>query len=525
MPDSPPANRGNRLADLLKRRSAEKGGKSKNTAPATPARTARVQPTGQAQQSITGAGAAYVPVGSGGTTPAYRPHQIEFGDSDSETEQLHFHTPGHVNPSADDSVLSGELEQVADVTIQPAAGQHTGAGGDDNNGGNNGNNNHNAGAVAAGQVVIMAATPVKGSEALSIPTFDGQEGLAIRQWVRSVERAIAQFNWAEEPAAAAAKQRLTDKAAFWLAQEDLKGTDLKTWARLKTALETRFFPVVTDLMATDAMKELRQRPNETGGAFLDRVWSAVHLMNVNVSLAQMQGCCKTTLKEGNQRMARHLFGSGLHQSTRDKIYQSHDPPTTLENLLKAVRNTEAETRRQAEIVSNEATDPKQHKDTTLRLVTAAAIDNQDASSEASEVDVLVEALRKFGYQKKGNCFTCGKEGHWANKCPSKGASSRRGRGKGSGGRGRGGFFQQSNGWRQQAPFSPNYGGGQNYQNRRPVNAMEAAAVAFQQFQQGQWQAPPQSDFPPIDFSPEQGAAAAAAVAPQGRITEFPNQGN
>ena len=381
--------------------------------------------------------------------------------------------------SSSSSSESSDDEQGHDRT--PAGG----AGGDD--GGDGGDDRRHR------QQDTDMATPhdVKGSEALTLQTFDGTEGVAVHAWCRAVDRAIVQFGWAEEPAAAAAKQRLVGRAAFWLQQEEEKKTNLKKWDRLRKALTKRFHPVVTDLMATNAMRDLRQKSGESGGEFNDRVWSAIHLMNMRVETDGYQQCCLDVHKAGNSRYVRHLFGTGIHQTTRDKIYQSHNPPTKLDELLTAVRTVESETRAQGHIVAEEATVPKRTQEKSLRIVTSAAAqvnsgadDEETNSTEASDLDVFVEAMRKFN--SKGKCFTCNKEGHWANKCPNKGqGGNSRGR-KGNrwnGGRGRGrGSYQGQGGWRQ-PPMNFNYGGG----NSRPVNAMDAAAAAYHQFQQQQQQ--------------------------------------
>ena len=383
------------------------------------------------------------------------------------------------------------------------------------------------------------ATPhdVKGSEALTLQTFDGTEGVAVHAWCRAVDRAIVQFGWAEEPAAAAAKQRLVGRAAFWLQQEEEKKTNLKKWDRLRKALTKRFHPVVTDLMATNAMRDLRQKSGESGGEFNDRVWSAIHLMNMRVDTSGYGACCQDVFKAGNSRYVRHLFGSGIHQTTRDKIYQTHNPPTKLDELLDAVRTVEAETRAQGHIVAEEATVPKKTPEKSLRIVTTAAaqvqhdVDEESNPAEASDVDVFVEAMRKFN--AKGKCFTCGKEGHWANKCPTKGqnGNSRGRRGNGNrwngnrGGRNRGGF-QGQGGWRQ-PPFNFNYGGG----GSRPVNAMDAAAAAYHQFQQQQQQQPPPQMFQPAYGQWQQpitdGAEFASDVntISNSFLPNFPNSGN
>ena len=517
MPGDPPSasTRTQRLVDRLKRQSAEK--KEKKAA-ATLARAPRNQPAGTSQSSsAAGHSSAATPAGKDRAARV-----IEF-DSESEDDQEQFQTPGHHsatgNASSDDDIRS------VDETIQPAGVPPllaAGGGGDDD-GDDDGDNSNDDGDSTDEEDQDSNMAAVKGTEALTIPTFDGTEGLGIQSWTRAVDRAIVQFQWAQEPAAAAAKQRLTDQAAFWLTQQDDAGVNLKTWKLLKKALTDRFYPVVTDLMATDAMKELKQRPNETGGAFLDRVWSAVHLMNTKVEVDDFQACCLETFTDGNHRNVRHMFGSGIHQATRDKIYQSHKPPVNLDELLAAVRSVEAETKRQAQVISNQATEPSRSKE-TVRLVTTAAVDSDDKTSpEASDVDAFVEAMKKF--KAKGNCFTCGKEGHWANKCPSKGAGGRGGRGRGRGGnnRGRGGYNQASN-WRQPAPYGFGFGGGNPFRPRRPVNAMEAAAVAYQQFQQGQWQAPT-ADVLPIDYPAEQQGAAAAAAHQNAFLTEFPSSEN
>ena len=518
MPNDPPksSSRAQSLVDRLKRHSA---GKDKKAAGQL-ARTHRDQPAGTAQQSASGAGSVATPKTSRSATRV-----IDF-DSDSEGDS--FQTPGRTGDTGTDP--SDEDPEPVDETIRPigAPAQEAAGGGDDddgNDGEGDGGEDDPDPTNQANNHLTMANNPVKGTEALTIPTFDGTEGLGVQSWTRAVDRAIVQFQWGQEPTAAAAKQRLTDKAAFWLTQQDEAGVDLKTWKNLKKAMTDRFYPVVTDLMATDAMKELKQRPNESGGDFLDRVWSAVHLMNTKVEQADLDACCLETFTECNHRSVRHMFGSGIHQATRDKIYQSHKPPTTLDDLLTAVRSVEAETKRQAQVISNQATEPSRTKD-TVRLVTSAAVDGhsgqeEKTSPEATEIDAIVEAIKKF--KTKGNCFTCGKEGHWANKCPSKGSGGRggRNRNRGYGNRGRGNSYQSSN-WRQPTPFGFGFGGGGQFRPRRPANAMEAAAVAFQQFQQGQWQAPA-TDILPIDFSADQQGAAAAAQ--NAFLTEFPSSEN
>jgi hypothetical protein len=278
---------------------------------------------------------------------------------------------------------------------------------------------------------------IQGSQLATVIVFPGDTGLVAEAWIASVDRAIAQFQWEDGPAAAAMKNKLSGTAASWLRAQEKVGRALETWTGvngLKSALQTRFSETISELAAADAIRDLKQKSNESVNEFYDRVVLAVDRKNHTYTPAQ-----KTTADYRAAMMADVFifFGAGLREEIRNRTLGTPTPPLTAEALLNAARAIEVDMTRQAaqrqllEVSTNvvpEDNSSLEHQIAELRQqISSWTISRGRGGRQGPPM-----ANRGRGGQRdisQVQCFRCKNWGHYANKCPSRqdGKTSSRGR--------------------------------------------------------------------------------------------------
>ena len=264
-----------------------------------------------------------------------------------------------------------------------------------------GNENDNTNAVASG------------SQLFAIKEFAGEEGIATEVWTRSVDRAQTQFKWTNQATSAAAKARLTSHAATWLRAQEGLGNKMESWPDLRRAILKRFYPVVTQLVATEAVSDLKMKPNETCSMFLDRVTLAVQKKDHKLTQAEKN-------EPGYQNRFKNdvycFFAAGLPTQYRRQLLGVAKPPESASDLLDAARALESQ---------------EGHK----RMITVDEI--------GGRIEKLTEELAAIGLKPNesklagsftatftGNCFFCGRKGHMQRNCYAKQKTTRGGRGRG-----------------------------------------------------------------------------------------------
>ena len=267
----------------------------------------------------------------------------------------------------------------------------------------------NANADAAANTNAVAS----GSQLFAIKEFPGEEGIATEVWVRSVDRAQTQFKWTNQATSAAAKARLTSHAATWLRAQEGLGNKMETWQELREHLLKRFYPVVTQLVATEAVSDLKMKPNETCSMFLDRVTLAVQKKNHKLTAAEKN---QPGYQNGFKNDVYCFFAAGLPTQYRRQLLRVAKPPESASDLLDAARALESQ-------------------EGQKRMITVDEI--------GGRVEKLTEELAALGLKPNesklagsftatftGSCFYCGKKGHMQRNCFARQRTTRGGRGRG-----------------------------------------------------------------------------------------------
>ena len=252
-----------------------------------------------------------------------------------------------------------------------------------------------------------------GSQLFAIKEFAGEEGIATEVWASSVDRAQTQFKWTNQATSAAAKARLTSHAATWLRAQEGLGNKMEQWAELKAGILKRFYPVVTQLVATEAVSDLKMKPNETCSMFLDRVTLAVQKKNHKLTREEKT---QPGYQNGFKNDVYCFFAAGLPAQYRRQLLGVANPPETASALLDAARALEGQ---------------EGHK----RMITVDDISNrvEKLSEELAAIGLKPNESKlsgSFTATFTGNCFFCGKKGHMQRNCFAKQRTTRGGRGRG-----------------------------------------------------------------------------------------------
>jgi len=305
---------------------------------------------------------------------------------------------------------------------------------------------------AAGDPPGDADNAAGGSQMTTIPFFDGKEGLGVEIWLKSVDSAMAQFNWGSLVTCTTAKRRLTGYASVWLhADEELRRARYTHWIApegqpenigLRYAMKKRFYPHITRSAARAATQNLRQMPGETVSQFFDRCVLAMAKKNSHATEADKQG---DFYERSFHNDLMTFFVAGLSDSTRVKIMGNSNAPDNPRELLEAVKALEAE-EKQWQFGVN-ALDSLHYGEKPSfpqgpqQQATPEAMPHQ--AGETDGVKELIAALkatlkpeaaaprRGGGFRPRGNprgnpararpdasivCYNCNKPGHFARDC-------------------------------------------------------------------------------------------------------------
>ena len=325
---------------------------------------------------------------------------------------------------------------------------------------------------------MAQATP---TQSLNVRKFQGAEGNDVQDFCSSVDRAMQSYGWAEKAAAGAAMSRMEGYASYWLRTQEEDSVKYETWKGdngLRAALLKRFYPKVTALMATDAMRDMHQKSEETCSMFHDRVKTAIQLM------FKSSGAAFHDSDEGKlakSTMLFNMFSAGLKESTRIKVFKSAKPPLTEADALEAARNVETEESNTSLAMAKQANDPLWKKlPTASGVLTTLAVSNQHGSEPSTtqeepagaeaaptSMDALVEAVSQL-MKTKVKCFNCDQTGHYARECkaPRRGGSSSNSRGRSNQYRQRGNSGQRSGNWRGRGSYQGQGGYQRGWQQSR-----------------------------------------------------------
>lgn len=293
-------------------------------------------------------------------------------------------------------------------------------------------------APGAGAAQAIGINGVSGSQLNTIQTFSGKED--VEAWIAKLNRAASQFIWTDEQTSAAAKNKMIGEASQWLASVELIGQDYKAWAahpdpkyNFSIALIDRFGETIAIAMATDAVMDLRQGPDETVGQFHDRVVRQVDRKNFCYTPAQKKAASYQVTFAND---IYTFFGAGLREEIKQRVLSIPNAPTEHQSLLKAARLVEA-SERKAQNKKRAVLEMQQqmmfqdcegsygmHQEPGAQLMEVQngrriAQENQNAWT-VEEMQALIEVMRKKTFQpaKPFNCYNCGGRGHYASACPS-----------------------------------------------------------------------------------------------------------
>ena len=329
--------------------------------------------------------------------------------------------------------------------------------------------------------------PVTPQQLLTITEYTGATDIEV--FIELIGDLREQYEWTNEDAASAAKQRLRGEAQEFVRSKRKMQVLYPIWTDddgvtgLSTDLKIRFKPTVTNIAAADAIQKLAQRSDESVNAFYDRVIGAIDLKNSQYT--EQEKAAAAYLAHFRRELFL-FFGGGLRPEIRSKTLGAPVPPVDADALLAAAKSVEADIARNRKHVSMvtvgaaAAATGNENQANVSALYEAHDAEEDEMNSVMKKVaalEVQLDALRK-GAARNVTCFNCGGKGHLATTCPSEkrppGSGQRGGRGArrrgrggrgGSGGGGRGGYNSRgrgagtSGGGRTQPPPAGRWSGG------------------------------------------------------------------
>ena len=293
----------------------------------------------------------------------------------------------------------------------------------------------------------------------SITAFSGVMGQEAELFVDSVNRAKTVYAWTDEDTASAAMQKMTGSASSWLKHLSRLGTEFETWetnAGLKKALLERFLTGRTLAASVGGLAELQQgqRATESVAEFVERLSAALDKKNFDVTEANKKTA--NYIARFKAELVKYLL-HGLREEFKTRVIGVPNAPEDLETIVSVCKRAEEEK-------------------SSLAVVHAISSDKGQGKVNQVSVNQVNQAQSKNAARRKGACFTCGSQSHWADRCPQN--NRRRG---GRGGQGGGGGFQGGQQGGRGNPSAGNSGrsGGWTNPNRNngPTNAIP--------YQQGQ----------------------------------------
>lgn len=335
-----------------------------------------------------------------------------------------------------------------------------------------------AAANQANQAIAAAAAagvgnnqPVAGSQLSALNDYNGDPHKDIDVWLEQMDNFARQFQWNDANTAAAAKAKLTDKAAFWLASQRKMNRHYPAWnagdaaadpTKLRLALRKRFKPTVTAVEATAAIIGLKQKENEAVQEFYDRVCWAVDRKNYKI-------LDKTTeaYRDSRDSDVFAFFGAGLKEKIASIAMSGGEPPDTHEALLERAVTIEITHEKSKGVFSVEGATGGEPE-----------VQTEKEKDEIKELTKQVAALTKMmnrggrggrgrgGRGRGGRCYRCQETGHFVRNCPQP-AKTNEGRGGHQRGRGNDRGGGQRGGGQRGGYTPPAYLGQHNYDAYRP----------------------------------------------------------
>lgn len=268
----------------------------------------------------------------------------------------------------------------------------------------------------------MTSTAIQGSQLNAISKYDGTAD--VEAWIAEMDRAAIQFKWDDAQTAAAAKGKLTDGASQWLRSAEMCSYIYNIWKdgtdkskMLSEALIARFGVEMAATRATDAVRDLKQKHDESVGSFHDRVVRQLDKKNYKYTQKEKQ---EASYQKGFAADICTFFGAGLREEIRQRVLSVPNPPQTHQELLKAAKVVEATestaaTRAKANVLEIQNARPSSD------MGEAISMESPPSGWSMEEMTLcMVEAMRKFKQPsgKKFTCFNCKGEGHYSSECPS-----------------------------------------------------------------------------------------------------------